>query len=166
MFEAQVQSFKGQSARTKIRGQRTCGHRSRAAAAPAAVEPAAEPAPPVAAPVEVANVEVAARVAVDRSPEEDVLAFPFLGYEVGIGEEVIKDVGVEDGLVRNFLAELVALNRLATVLPFREVQRDLRGVPFELAALSVLLDFPTVRNERIGIKVNINFFYILHTFYG
>lgn len=50
----------------------TCTQGRRADAAPVAVEPVAAPVPPAVVPIEATNVEVAVRVAVDRSPEEGI----------------------------------------------------------------------------------------------
>jgi len=94
----------------------TCTQRSGVVAAPAAVEPAAAPVPPAATPVEVADAQAAIAVAVHRPPEEDVFAFPLLGNEVRIGQQVVEDVGVQDGLTRHLLTELVALDVLAALL--------------------------------------------------
>lgn len=63
-----------------------------------------------------------------------------------IGEQVVKDVGVQDGLVGEFLAELVALDA-ALFLGGGEVQVDLRSIELELPTLDVLFDFPSVGYE-------------------
>ncbi len=94
----------------RIRVLITCTQRSGAAAAPVVVEPVVAPAPPAVVPVQATDAQAAIRVAVDRAPEEYVFAFPFLRNEVRIGEQVVKDVGIQDGLVSEFLAELVALD--------------------------------------------------------
>ena len=79
-----------------------------------AVESVVARVPTAAAPVQVVAVEAGVRrVAVDCPPKEDVLVFPLLGNEVRIGEQIIKNIGVEDGLAREFLAEFVALNPFA-----------------------------------------------------
>ena len=97
-----------------------------------------------AAPVQRANVEVAVRVAVDGSPEEDVLILPVLGNEVGIGEQIIEDVGIENRFAVQLLAEVVALDGLALLLRLGEKELYLRSFPLERSTLLVLLDLPTV----------------------
>lgn len=71
-----------------------------------------------------------------------------------MGEQVIEDVGVQDGLVRQLLANLVALDPLAVLLPLVEVERHAFGVPLERATPAVLLDRPAVGDERIGVAVD------------
>ena len=107
---------------------------------------------------------MAVRVAVDGAPEEDVpgvalfIFLPVIGDQVRVGEQVIEDIGVENGFAVQRLSELVALDILAVLLTFVEVELDFRRVPFErtasVAGLLVLFDFPTVRNERVGIEIN------------
>lgn len=109
----------------------TCRQRSGVVAAEAIAQPAGAPAPPAAEPEEVADVQTAARAAVLRTPEEDVLAFPFLGDEVRIGEQVVEDAGVEGDLLRHLLAEFVAFEHLAVLLAVREPELDPRGVPLK-----------------------------------
>ena len=78
-------SFRGQEdPETKPRVL-TCTQSRRAAAAPVVAEPAAARVPPAVAEIEVPHEQDAARVAVDGPPEEDRLALPHLGNEVGIG---------------------------------------------------------------------------------
>ena len=138
----------------------TCGHRGRVVVVPVVAKPVAEPVPPAAAPVEETDIEVATGVAVDGAPEEDVagvtllILLPLLGNEVRIGVEVVEDVGVEDGLLRQLLAELVAFDDLATLLAVREEELDTLGVELPLAALLVLLDLPAVGQEGVGIAVD------------
>ena len=89
---------------------------------PAVVEPAVAPVPPVAVPVEVADEQVAIAAAVDSAPEEDVagvpvsIRLPLIGDEFGVREQVVEDIGVEDELLRQLLAELVAFDDLAILL--------------------------------------------------
>ena len=54
----------------------------------------------------------------------------FLGNEVGVSKQVVEDVGIEDRLAFQRVAELVALDA-ALFLGGREVQLDLRGVELE-----------------------------------
>ena len=133
----------------------TCAQRGGVEAEPAVVEPAVAPAPPVAVPMEVADVQEATGVAVDSAPEEHVLAFPFLGNEVRIGEQVVENVGVQDWLARKFLAEFVSPDAIL-FLGGGEVERVglPSDVPFELAAFMVFLDPPTIWHERIGVAVD------------
>ena len=154
-----MQSSKDKSSRFKAPSS-TCTQQSRVVAVEVAVEPAVAPAPPAAVPAEAADAQAADRVAVDRPPEEDVagvaafIGLPFLGNEVGVGEQVVEDVRVQHGLVGQTLTELVALDVLATLLAVVEVELDLRRVEGELAALLVLFDFPAVGHEGVGIAVD------------
>jgi hypothetical protein len=66
--------------------------------APVDNEPAVAPVPPIAVPEQRADAQAADRVAIDGSPEEDVLAFPLLGDEVQIGEQVVEDIDAIVGL--------------------------------------------------------------------
>lgn len=130
------------------------------AAVPNVAQPAAAPAPPAAAPAQAADAQVAIAVAVDRPPEEDVagiarfIGLPFVGDEVGVGEEVVQDIGVHDGHVRKRIAELVALDGLAALLTVGQMEQHLRGVEVELAVLLVLFDFPAVGHEGVGGTVD------------
>lgn len=112
------------------------------------------PVPPAAVPVEVTHAQVATAVAVDGAPEEDVLVLPLLGDEVGVLEQVVKDIGVKDRLALKLLAELVAIDVLATLLALRQVELDLVGVELPLSALLVLLDGPTIGNDGVGVEVD------------
>ncbi len=131
----------------------TCAQRGGVDAAPDVVEPVADPAPPAAVPIEAADEQAAIGAAVDSAPEEHVLAFPFLGNEVRIGEQVVENVGVQDWLARKFLAELVAFQHIAAPLTFREEELHLRNVPFEMTAFMVFLDPPAFGHEGIGVTV-------------
>lgn len=102
-------------------------------------------------------------MAVDGAPEEDVadvpvsIRLPLIGDEFGVREQVVEDVGVEDGLLRQLLAELVALDDLPVLLAAGEEELDLFGVELPLAALLVFLDGETIigpRIEGVGIAVN------------
>lgn len=126
-------------------------------------EPVEAPVPPAAVPVEAADAQVAVAVAVDGAPEEDVadvpvsIRLPLIGDEFGVREQVVEDVGVEDGLLRQLLAELVALDDLPVLLAAGEEELDLFGVELPLAALLVFLDGETIigpRIEGVGIAVN------------
>ena len=110
--------------------------------------------PPDAVPEEVTDVEVAVPAAVDRPPKEDNLTLPLFRDEVRIGQQVVKDVGVQDGLVRQLLAELVALDPFAVLLAIVKVKRDLDGVPLERTALPVLLNRPAVGDKRLRVAVD------------
>ena len=130
---------------------------------PADDEPDAAPVPPAAAPVEAADVQVANAVAVDSAPEEDVagipvsIRLPLIRDEFGMREQVVEDVGVEDGLLRQLLAELVAFDGLPILLTAGEEELDLFGVELPLAALLVFLDGEAIvgpRIEGVGVAVN------------
>ena len=56
---------------------RTCARRRRTASTPVIVEPAPTPVPPASIPKEVADEQAPTRVAINGSPEEDWLIFPF-----------------------------------------------------------------------------------------
>ena len=138
----------------------TCEHRSRATAIPADVEPVAAPEPRPDKPEQIPDAQVAAGVAVNRSPEEDVagvttrVLLPLLGNELRILKEIIENVGVEHELVRQLLAELVAIDALPILLVGRQMQLDLGGVESELAALLVRLHRPAAWHERVGVAVD------------
>lgn len=119
----------------------TCRQQSEVARVEVVVEPAAAPVPSSIAPIEVANAEAAARAAVDRSPEEDRLAFPFLRNEDGISKEIIEDIRGQshDELFHEFLAEFVTLDPLvASRLLLRKIEGFRLGfpVPFELTSVA------------------------------
>ena len=121
-MRGQGQSPKGlKDPRVKVQSS-TCTHRRRAVADPVAAEPVEAPAPPAAAPVEAADAQAANRAAVDRTPEEDVagipvsIRLPLIGDEFEVREQVVEDIGVEGGLLRQLLAELVAFDDLAILL--------------------------------------------------
>ncbi len=109
----------------------TRGDRSRALAAEAAAEPVAAPVPPPAAEVHVADVQVAARVAVDDGPEVEVDGVAILVLlqvvrdQVLVLEEGIEDVRVERGLPLQLLPELGADDRLPLQLTGVEMQEHL-----------------------------------------
>jgi hypothetical protein len=121
--------------------------------APVDNEPAVAPVPPIAVPEQRADAQAADRVAIDGSPEEDVLAFPLLRDEMQIGEQVVEDIGAIDGLACDFPAEFVALNPFAILLLRGEIERDLVGVPFERAYLLVFLHLPSIGHERVGVEI-------------
>lgn len=133
----------------------TCAQSRGAAAAPAVAEPAAAPVPPTAAPVEATDAQIVARDAVDGAPEEHVLAFPFFGNEVRIGEQVIKNASAQDRLPGKLLAEIVALDT-ALLLGGREIESVLLGffAPLERTTLLMFLHFPAVGHEGVGIAVD------------
>jgi hypothetical protein len=116
--------------------------------------------PPAAAPEQVADAQVAARVAVDGAPKEDVagvalfIFLPFLRNEVGVGQQIVEDVSVHDGHVHQLLAELVALDGLAVLLTVGQIELDGRGVEDKLTALLVHFDFPAVGQEGVGVAVD------------
>lgn len=127
---------------------------------PIVVQPVETPEPPAIAPAEVADAQAAERVAVDRPPEEDVagvarfIGLPFVGNEVGVGEQIVEDVRVQDGLVGQSLTELITFDILAVLLAVVEVELDLRRVESELSALLVLFDFPVVWHEGVSVAID------------
>lgn len=110
--------------------------------------------PPIAAPVQTTNVAEAIGVAVDRPPEEHVLALPLVGYELGVGEQVVERVGVQNRLVLQPFAEFVSKDHLPVLLLGLEVKADLGLVPSELAAFDVLFELPAIRDEGLGVEVD------------
>ncbi len=130
---------------------------------PVVVEPVVAPVPPAVEPAEVADVQAAIAVAVDGAPEEDVagipvsIRLPLIRDEFGVREQVVEDIGVEDELLRQLLAELVAFDDLAILLAAGEEELDLFGVELPLAALLVFLDGEAIfgpRVEGVGVAVN------------
>jgi len=93
-------------------------------------------------------------LAVNRPPEEDDFILPLLRDEVRMGEQVVEDVGVQDGLVRQLLEELVALDPPAVLLAFVEVECHIGGVPLEHATLPVLLNLPAIEATRLLVAVD------------
>ncbi len=97
----------------------TCGHSRRVVDMPVVGEPDAVRLPPTIVPVQEPDVEVATGIAVDGAPEENVagtslfILLPFLRNEVRVGEEIVENVGVQDGFGSEFHPELVALNGFA-----------------------------------------------------
>jgi hypothetical protein len=57
------------------------------------------------------------------------------------------------GLACDFPAEFVALNPFAILLLRGEIERDLVGVPFDLASLPVFLHHPSIGHERVGVEI-------------
>lgn len=132
----------------------TCAQHSRAVVVPSVDEPVAAPAPPVAVPVEATDAQTTTGVAVDRTPEKNRFTFPVLRNEVGIGEQVVKNVSVQDRLAGKFLAEIVAFHHVAVLLTFGAEELHKRDVQLEMSALLVLFDFPAVGDEGVGIAVD------------
>ena len=112
------------------------------------------------APAQAADNQVAARVTVDGSPEEDVagaafaVLLPLFGNEMRMGEEVVENVRVQNRLPSQFLAEFVALDGLAILLQIREVEPHLLGVPLEKTTLLMILHPPSLGDERVGVAVD------------
>src|SRR3989344_4178200 len=140
-----------------------CAHGGGVVAIPAVAEPVAAPGPPAVEPVEKADAQVATTAAVDSTPEEDAagvpvsIRLPLIGDGFGVREQVVEDVGVEDGLLRQLLAELVAFDDLAILLTACEEELDLFGVELPLAALLVFLDDEAIvgpRIEGVGVAVD------------
>lgn len=114
-------------------------------------------------PVQIPNVQVAARDAVDGSPEEDVAGsallvdLPGLGDKVGMLPQVVQDACVEDRLALELLAEFVALDGLALCLVRRQEEINLLAVEEEVVAVTGQLEvarflmgfhLPTLGDER------------------
>lgn len=156
-----VQRFRAPRSTCTTRALRT--QRSGVVAETVAVETVVAPVPPAAVPAQGAGAQAATAVAVDGAPEEDVagvalpIPFPLLRNEVRVLQEVVEDVGVQHGLLRQLLAELIALDVLPVLLAAREIELHLRGVPLQRSALLVFLHRPSVffpRIERVGVAVN------------
>lgn len=105
-------------------------------------------------PGEVAEIEGASRVAIDRAPEEHILALPLFRNEFRMSEKVVQNVGIENGFAFQLLAKLVTTNGLAVFLTFGQVECDLTRVPLHLAALLMFLDRPAIWNVWAGVAVN------------
>lgn len=142
--------------RTRSQGlsSSTCEHRSGIISVPVAVEGVGGPFPPVTVPAEGTDIEGAVLVAVDRPPEENGVSSPRLGNKVWMDAQIIQDIGVQDGLVRQILAKLVSLDTLAILLPILEIERHVFSTPPERAALAVLLNRPVVRDKRNNVAVD------------
>ena len=143
----------------------TCEGGRRVVAAPDAVEPAVVPAPHPAVEVQIAYIQVAARVAVDGGPEEDVagvvvlVLLPIFRDEVGVVGERVEQIRIEYGLARELVAKVVALERLAVLLTLGQMQSDLAAVYIQSigsllddgpAFADVLLHFRSVERQLGG----------------
>ncbi len=131
-------------------------HRGGTVAVPDAPEPVVAPIPPAVAPAQAADAQ-AAITAVDGAPEEDAFRRPLLGDEMRISEQVIEDIGIEyeGALVRQLLAEFVAVNGPTVLLVVVEIEFDVRRVKGELTTLLVLLNpHPSVRKQWVDVAVD------------
>lgn len=80
-----------------VKGQGlTCEQHRWVVVVPSAAKPVVGPVPLVAAPVQVPDTEVAVRAAVDRAPEEHRYVFPVLWDEVGMCQQAVQDIGVQN----------------------------------------------------------------------
>ncbi len=117
----------------------TCAHCRRVVANPIVVKPAAVRVPPTVAVVEAAHTQAAVRAAVDSGPEEDIMGvaplilLPVLGNEAGVVVEGIENVRIEHRLAGQLLAKVVALERLAVLLPTGQLQDDPAAVHIQSA---------------------------------
>ncbi|PWB38365.1 MAG: hypothetical protein C3F02_04300 [Parcubacteria group bacterium] len=118
------------------------------------VQVVAAPVPLLATPGETADVQVAAGVAVDGTPEVGVLSFPLLGDEVRVGQIELQQVGVVDRPVLELLAKLVADDPAAILLSLVQMEGNLLGVELQLPTTDVLLDLPAVRHEGVGVEID------------
>ena len=132
----------------------TCAHQSRAEGVEAVAHPAEVPVPRTAVPVQVPNAQAAVGVAVDGAPERHPLILPLLGDELGMGQQVVQDVGVECGLLCELTKEIVAHDALVAALLRGEVELHMGGVPGEDASPGVLLHVPAGGDERRGVAVD------------
>ena len=121
---------------------------------PVVAEQTAAPVPPEVAPVEVTNHDVADGVVIDRSPEGGVLVFPTLRNEFRVGQQVVQHVGVQGGLIREFLAQVAAHDDATVLLTFVQVELDPLGIPLQLTALLVALHIPAIGDEGVGVAVD------------
>lgn len=123
------------------------------------VEPAVAPAPLPVAPVQVPDAQVVIGVAIDRAPEEDeprptlLVGLPVLGDEIGVGEQVVEDIGIEHGLGHQLLPEVVP-HDATRPLGWVKVELDLARVEHELTTSLVLDHAPVARNERDSVAVD------------
>ena len=120
---------------------------------PAFVELVAAPVPHFTIPTEVADKQLALRVAVDGAPEEHIFALPLLRNEMGVLEQVIENIGVEDRLVLEQLAKFIALDG-ASLLLIAEIKFDSVRVPDELSTLDVFLDLPKAGDVGVAVAVD------------
>ena len=111
-------------------------------------------------PPETFNAQAVVHIPVGRSVEEDdagltvFSVLPLVWDEVGIGEQEIKNIDVQDGHGRELLEELPSTNGLAPLLETREVEHHLRWIEAELAALLVIFDIYAFSRNRIGVAVD------------
>jgi len=124
-------------------------------------EPTVAPVPLGDAPIEAADIQAAKGIAVDRPQEVDVagvasfIHFPVIRDEVWVGNQVVREVGIERGFRFQLRAQLVTFNGLATFLVLGQMEPDFRRVPFELADPGdVLFELEVARNERVSGEVN------------
>ena len=117
-------------------------------------KPAAVPVPRPAAPAQAPDVQVAIGAAIDRTPEESVLLFPLFRDQLGVLEQVVKDIGVENRLVLQLLAEFVALDALFALLFWGEVELDLCKIPLKASVLAVALHLPSIGDVGVGVAVD------------
>ena len=145
-----------------------CRHRRRVVAVEVVVQPVVAPVPPVADPAEATNAEAAVSDAVDGSPEEDVagvpvlILFPRLWNEVRVLQEMVQQVGVQDGFTLQLRAKDVACDDAALLLAgqpeldFLPVEIEVIALAFELGNLALLVFFhtPAVGQEGVDTEVN------------
>lgn len=125
------------------------------------------PASPVVVPVQTPGAEDAIRVAVDRSPEEDVMDvaplihLPAVGNKVGMSQEVVENVGIQEWLLRELLEGLLVIDGFVAHMIRWEgnllaIQEQIVALARELevARLRVLFHLPAVWHERVGATVD------------
>ena len=138
-----------------------CLYRSRPkAATQPLVKPKRQPTPAaiIAVPAKAADTGVVvASALVDSSPEAHLPTAPFNGDEVGVREQKVQQIGIKDRGVRKLFTKRVAgcpPIPVVVVLRARKVERDLGGIPFEVAALPVLRYAKRLWDQRVCIEIN------------
>jgi len=103
---------------------------------------------------------MAVGVAIDGAPEKDIagvaifIPLPVLGNEVGVLEQVVQNIRVQDRLTKELLAQLVTPDVLPVLLVGVNVQLHQSRGKIELATLPVLKDLPAGWNVWVGIAVD------------
>ena len=123
---------------------------------PVVVEPDEAPVPLPDVPVQAPDAQAAKAVAIDRSPEENVLAFPLFGDVLRVGQIPVQHIGVHHRHVLELTAKLRAFYGLAVLLAGVELQYHLRRVEGEVPTLRVRFDFPAVGRGGVSVEVDDN----------
>lgn len=116
---------------------------------------AVAPKPTAAVPVQIPDTQETGEATVDGAPEKDGLALPVLGDEFRVSQEVVKDVGVEDGPGHKLHSKVGPHDKFVILLFLGQIEFHHDGrAPDEDTTLTVLLYAPIVRNEWGRITVD------------